>query len=276
MEEKRILTVQDLSCVGKCSLTLALPILSACGLETAVLPTAVLSTHTGGFTAPARWDVDIPAIAAHWAREGVRFDAVCTGYLGSRDHIGPAADILRERTVPGGVKIVDPAMGDGGRLYSGFDRTYVEEMRALCGCGDILLPNLTEAFFLADEPVREDPTETELSRLLEKLGSLGPRCVVLTGVSPAPGRFGAAVWNEGRLSFQSHEKIPGHFHGTGDAFAACFAGALMRGGSVEEAAALAGDFTADCVRNTVGRAEPRYGLRFEGALSGLIKRLNGI
>ena len=147
MKYNRILTIQDISCLGQCSMTVALPILSACGQETVILPSAVLSTHTGGFTKPHIRDLteDLPGIQAHWLREGIRFDAIYTGYLGSIRQIGMVADMMDTLPVPGGKIIVDPAMADHGKLYSGFDAAYVEAMKALCAKADVLLPNLTEA-----------------------------------------------------------------------------------------------------------------------------------
>lgn len=151
MAYQRILTIQDISCVGQCSLTVALPILSACGHETAALPTAVLSTHTGRFQGYTFRDLtdDIPGICAHWEREGLDFSAVYTGYLASARQIALVRDVIRSRLRPGGVLIVDPAMADDGRLYSGFGTDVVDAMRTLCAEADYILPNVTEAALLA-------------------------------------------------------------------------------------------------------------------------------
>ena len=149
-KDKRILTIQDISCVGQCSLTVALPILSAAGIETAILPSAVLSTHTAGFKGYTFRDLtdDMPAIAAHWKSEGIRFDAVYTGYLGSARQIAYVKQIFRDLLSDGGVRIVDPAMADNGKLYPGFDLAFAEEMKSLCAEADIILPNITEACFI--------------------------------------------------------------------------------------------------------------------------------
>ena len=190
MPYPRILTIQDISCVGQCSLTVALPVLSACGLETCVLPSAVLSTHTGGFTGYTFRDLtdDMPAILAHWKREGILFDGVYTGYLGSARQIGYVREILAAVRRPGAPAIVDPAMADNGKLYAGFDAAYVAEMRPLCADADYLLPNITEACLLTDTPWQETYDRAFADDLLARLDALGARCTVLTGVSLRAGR----------------------------------------------------------------------------------------
>ncbi|MGI6218122.1 MAG: bifunctional hydroxymethylpyrimidine kinase/phosphomethylpyrimidine kinase, partial [Coriobacteriales bacterium] len=161
MTYKRILTIQDISCVGQCSLTVALPIISACGIETCILPSAVLSTHTGGFTGFTVRDLsdDIPGIAAHWQKEGIKFDAIYTGYLGSEDQIDYVLDISEKLTNPGAVKIFDPAMADNGSLYPAFDDKYVVAMRRLCSHADFVLPNITEASLLTGMEYRTEYDE---------------------------------------------------------------------------------------------------------------------
>ena len=160
MSYKRILTIQDISCVGQCSLTVALPILSACGVETCVLPSAVLSTHTAGFSGYTFRDLteDMPAIKDHWVKEGIAFDGVYTGYLGSTKQIDYVKEIIAA-TAKDGVAIIDPAMADNGKLYPGFDAAFVEEMKKLCATADYLLPNLTEACLLTD--TEYTPTTTK-------------------------------------------------------------------------------------------------------------------
>ena len=154
MNDKKVLTVQDISCFGQCSLTVALPIISCCGIETAILPSAVLSTHTGGFSGWTFRDLtdDIPAITDHWEKEGLSFDAIYTGYLGSMRQIEMIKDIFNRLSAPECLKIVDPAMADNGKLYYGFDEAYAHAMGALCGAADIALPNITEAAMMTDSP----------------------------------------------------------------------------------------------------------------------------
>ena len=185
MSYKKILTIQDISCVGQCSLTVALPILSACGIETCILPSAVLSTHTAGFTGFTFRDLtdDMPAIRQHWMQEGIRFAAIYTGYLGSIKQIGYVADIFADTSAEGCIKIVDPAMADNGKLYSIFDMDYVEAMKGLCAKADYVVPNITEAAFLTGMDFRTEYDRSYIDALIEKLMALGCKNVLLTGVS---------------------------------------------------------------------------------------------
>ena len=178
MPYQRILTVQDISCVGQCSITVALPILSACGLEACILPSAVLSTHTGGFTGFTVHDLtdEFPKILRHWRQEQIRFDAVYTRYLCSVRQIDYLEELLQTLLAPNGKVIVDPVMADHGKLYPGFDETYAAGMRRLCRRADVILPNLTEACLLAGKPYCESYTERDISNLLQALRELGPNC----------------------------------------------------------------------------------------------------
>ena len=175
MQDKRILTIQDISCVGQCSLTVALPIISACGIECAILPSAVLSTHTGGFTNFTFRDLteDIPAIRKHWEDENIKFDAVYTGYLGSVKQMDYVSEIMESLLKEGGLKIVDPAMADNGKLYTGFNMDFVKAMAGLCTKADIILPNITEAAFMTDsECILENHNEAYINDLLKKLSAV--------------------------------------------------------------------------------------------------------
>lgn len=279
MRDKKILTVQDISCVGQCSLTVALPILSACGVETAVLPSAVLSTHTGGFHGNTFRDLsgDMPAICDHWKREGIRFEAVYTGYLGGTRQIESVKQIMEDTLVPGGLRIVDPAMADNGKLYAGLTEEYARRMGGLCGIADIVLPNLTEAGLMTGTPYEEGSGAVDgasVEDLLDKVCGLGAKCVVLKGVSREPGKLGVAVRQDGKTRYYFHEKMPESYHGTGDCFAAAFTGALMRGRSVYGAARVAADFTVDCIKKTIGDGSHWYGVKFERALPELVRKVN--
>ena len=197
--DKKILTIQDISCVGQCSLTVALPIVSACGVETCILPSAVLSNHTGadfhGFTFRDLTE-DMPEISAKWKKEHIAFDAIYTGYLGSRRQIAIVQEIMDTLLAPGGLRIVDPAMADNGALYTGFDLAFVEEMAALCGGADYILPNLTEACLLTGTAYREGlQSEAEIRELLKKLAALGAKHVILKGISYEEGRIGNVVYD---------------------------------------------------------------------------------
>ena len=270
-EYKRILTVQDISCVGQCSLTVALPILSACGVETAVLPSAVLSTHTAGFTGFTFRDLsgDMPAIIDHWNREGIKFDAVYTGYLGSAEQISYVLRMFSELLKDGGTRIVDPAMADNGKLYSIFDMAYVEEMKKLTSVADIVLPNITEACYLTGTEYKEKYDEEYIAGLIAKLHEAGAATVVLTGVSYDDETTGVAVYENGETKYYRHEKLPKGCHGTGDVFASAFAGMFTRGMSAYEAAKIAADYTLHCIKYTAGDESHWYGVKFEPLLSDL-------
>lgn len=276
MPYKRVLTVQDISCVGQCSMTVALPILSACGAETCILPSAVLSSHTGGFGEVTFRDLteDIPKIRDRWEAADITFDAISTGYLGSVRQIGYVTQVLDTMLAPGGISIVDPAMADHGKLYKGFDEAFVAAMGKLCAKADILIPNLTEACMLSGEPWQPDATKEDICRILRKLTEMGAGCVLLTGVSFEPGKTGVALWRDGKLWHYAHEKTEKSYHGTGDIFAAAFTGALMQGKNLEEAATVAADFTALCIRKTYENPAHWYGVKFETALPELMKMLD--
>lgn len=275
MAYKKILTIQDISCVGQCSLTVALPILSACGMETCILPSAVLSTHTAGFSGFTFRDLtdDMPAIQEHWKKENIKFKAIYTGYLGSIKQIGYVRDILKTMGTDDCVRIVDPAMADNGQLYSIFNQDYVEAMKVLCAEADILVPNITEACFLTDEEYKESYDEHYICTLVEKLKALGAKTVVLTGVSYESGKTGVVVYENGKMEYYKHDKIAKGSHGTGDIYASAFVGALMNDKSVYEAAKIAADYTVKCIINTQGDADHWYGAKFETALGDLMKML---
>ena len=272
---KKILTIQDISCVGQCSLTVALPILSACGVETCVLPSAVLSTHTAGFTGFTVRDLsdDMPAIKNHWLKEGIRFDAIYTGYLGSTQQIDYVADIFAETAAEGCVKVVDPAMADNGKLYPAFDEVYVEGMKGLCAKADYVLPNITEACFLADVEYRTEYDRAYIDLLLRKLAAIGCKNIILTGVSYAPGRTGIVVFENGCYAYYEHELLPNSCHGTGDIYASAFVGAFVRGKSAYDAAAIAANYTMECIRYTATLDNHWYGAAFEPVLGKLIDSL---
>ena len=275
MAYKKILTIQDISCVGQCSLTVALPILSACGMETCILPSAVLSTHTAGFSGFTFRDLtdDMPAIQEHWKKENIKFKAIYTGYLGSIKQIGYVRDILKTMGTDDCVRIVDPAMADNGQLYSIFNQDYVEAMKVLCTEADILVPNITEACFLTDEEYKETYDEGYICNLVEKLKALGAKTVVLTGVSYESGKTGVIVYENGKMEYYKHDKIAKGSHGTGDIYASAFVGALMNDKSVYESAKIAADYTVKCIINTQGDADHWYGAKFETALGDLMKML---
>ena len=275
MDYKKILTIQDISCVGQCSLTVALPILSACGLETCVLPSAVLSTHTAGFSGYTFRDLteDMPAIREHWMKEGIVFSAIYTGYLGSTRQIAYVRDIFRDNGAPGCLKIVDPAMADNGKLYPGFDGEFVEAMKALCADADYVVPNITEACCLTGLEYRTEYDRAYIDALLSGLAAIGCANVILTGVSYAPGKTGIVVFENGAYAYYEHEKLPNSCHGTGDIYASAFVGALVRGHSAYDAARIAACYTMECIRCTARLENHWYGAAFEPVLGKLIEML---
>lgn len=264
---KRILSIQDISCVGKCSLTVALPIISSFGIETAILPTATLSTHTAfkGFTFRDLTD-DIEPICRHWKEQGIEFDAIYTGYLGSQRQINLVLDIFRDFG-ENKLKFVDPVMGDNGKLYSGFDRSFAREMAKLCSKADIIVPNLTEACFMLDKPyISEGYDEQYVKNILKELTSLGCRCAVLTGIGFDKDTLGSYGYDKesDTFFFDYNKKIEQSFHGTGDVFSSvCFA-AVLKGKSVSEATEIAADFVCDSLDATINDEKPIwYGVNFE-------------
>lgn len=275
MTYKRILTIQDISCVGQCSLTVALPILSACGLETAILPSAVLSTHTAGFTGYTFRDLtdDMPDIMNHWVKEGIKFDGIYTGYLGSTQQIDYVVDIAKNTNKEGALLIVDPAMADHGNLYPGFDMQFVEAMKGLCVKADYVIPNITEAAFLTGVEYKETYDREYIDTILNKFAEMGVKNVIFTGISYEEGKTGVVVYEDGNYSYYRHEFLPNSCHGTGDIYASAFVGALTGGKTAYEAAKIAADYTVECIKATAEEENHWYGAKFEPVLGKLIEML---
>lgn len=275
MSYNRVLTIQDISCVGQCSLTVALPILSACGIETAILPSAVLSTHTAGFKGFTFRDLtdDIPDIKNHWVKENIKFDAIYTGYLGSAKQIAFVIDVFKTTIKDNGLIFVDPAMADNGKLYPGFDQDYVNEMIKLCKYADYIIPNITEACFLTGVEYKEKYDRAYIDLLINKMQGLGIKNIVLTGVSYKVDKLGIVVVENGVYNYYEHEKLPNSCHGTGDIYSSAFVGAMLRGKTAKEASKIAGDYTVDCIKETAGDKEHWYGAKFEPVIENLIHYL---
>ena len=271
------LAIHDISCVGKCSLTVALPILSAAGIETSVLPTSVLSTHTGGFTGWTFHDLtgEVEPITRHWASLGLRFDGIYTGYLGSKEQIALIMKIFDDFGQDA-LKVVDPVMGDNGALYGGFSADFPQEMKRLCAKADVIVPNFTEASLMLEEPYQEGPyTKSYVEDILHKLALICPGQVVLTGVRFDDKQLGAAVLDvpSGRVEYAQAPLIPGYYHGTGDVFASALTSAMLRGKGLGESAQIAADFTVAAIRGTDTGRDQKYGVNFEGALPMLMRAL---
>ena len=274
---KRILTIQDISCFGKCSLTVALPILSAMGIETVILPTAVLSTHTlfKNFTCKDLSDQLTP-ITDHWKQEGITFDAIYTGYLGTEEEIDTVIRIIKTFRNENTLVIVDPAMGDNGRLYAAFDEHYAKQNAKLCAVADIADPNITEAAFLTGLPYRETYSEEYIRDLLLALAEIGTKMPVLTGVSLSEGKTGAMGYDaEKKVFFQyQNDLVPAAYHGTGDIFSSVLAGAFVLGMSREAALKIAADYTALTIAETLKNpGNPWYGVDFEKTIPELVRQV---
>ncbi len=276
MAYKRILTIQDISCLGQCSLTVALPIISACSHETCILPSAVLSTHTGGFSGYTVNDLseDFPAIKNHWLKEGISFDAIYTGYLGSTKQIDYVSDIFDSLKREDAKIIVDPAMADNGKLYWGFDDEYVKGMRYLCSKADIILPNITEACFLTGTEYKETYDKAYVDELIEKLSGFCKGTIIITGVSYNSDEINVVIAEENKQKVYVHKKISKSFHGTGDIFSSAFVGAYMQDKPMFDAVKIASDYTVECIENTVDDESHWYGTKFETAISSLVRMLD--
>ena len=275
---KRIVTIQDISCFGKCSITVALPLISAMGIECAIIPTSVLSTHTGGFTGFTFRDLseDIPKISDHWKKYNLHFDCIYTGYLGSHSQIDHVLDFVKEFKKDDTLLFVDPAMGDWGRLYTGFDEDFPAHMAKLCSVADIVVPNITEASFILGEEYRTSYDEDYVHSLLKRLCDLGAKKAVISGISYESSTQGAVLYDKESDEFYSYfsEHLPVEYHGTGDTFASVFAGALTRGMTDKDALKLAVDFTVDCIKQTMAEKDDHsYGTKFEECIPTLIERL---
>lgn len=275
MEYKRVLTVQDISCFGQCSLTVALPIISACKVETCILPSAVLSTHTGGFSGFTFRDLteDMPQILDHWQKEIINFDGIYTGYLGSLTQIEYVKRIAKDFVKKDGKVFIDPAMGDNGKLYSIFDLTYAKEMAKLCTMADIILPNITEACFMTGLEYKEEYDETYVDEILSALVKIGMNTIVLTGVGYTSDTTGVVVYENGVKQYYRHKKIEKGCHGTGDVYSSAFVGAYLNGKTLFESAKIAADYTLKCIENTQGDKSHWYGVKFETALDYLMENL---
>ena len=274
---KRIVTVQDISCVGKCSLTVALPIISAMGIETAILPTAVLSTHTmfKNFTCKDLTD-QIKPITEHWKQEQVEFGAVYTGYLGSFEQIDLMKEMFDDFKTENTLLFVDPAMADNGKLYPAFDEAFAKHMATLCAKADIIVPNVTEASFMTGMEYKEVYDEAYIKEMLSKLAELGAKISVLTGVSFKEGKTGVMGYDriKDEYFYYEQDKLPVSYHGTGDIFSSTCIGAMMNGLDWKEAMQVAADYTAECIPITGEDADkPWYGVNFELAIPYLLKRI---
>ncbi len=276
MKMKRCAAVHDISCIGKCSLTVALPVLSAMGIEVASVPTAVLSTHTAGFTGYTFCDLteELPKIAAHWKKENIVLDGIYTGYLGSFEQLGFVENLIDTFKTDDLCVVIDPVMADHGKLYTGFTPEFAAAMAKLCAKADVIVPNLTEAAFMLGEEYKESYDKDYVLGLLQRLAGLGAKKVVLTGISYDENKLGCATYDSETGAFGEYftEKLPVAIHGTGDVYASTFTGAYLKGKDLLSAAAEACDFTCACIKATMDDLENHwYSVKFEKCLHLLTK-----
>lgn len=276
--QKRLIAINDISGFGKCSLTVALPIISAAGIETVCMPTAVLSTHTGGFTGYTYRDLtcDMPEMSKHWQSIDLKPDAVYSGFLGSFEQIDIVKKIADDFKTDDNLFIADPCMADHGKLYSLFNEEFAKHMTSLCAKADIILPNITEACFMVGGEFNEGvQTKEYIEDLLNKLLDMGAKNVILTGVSFEEEKLGAACMSQDRVAhYYFQKRLPGTYHGTGDVFASSFCGALLNDFSLEESMAIAVRFVCNCIERTQQMENPiTYSVDFERGIPFYIKEL---
>lgn len=264
----KILTIQDISCYGQCSLTVALPILSAFGYETAVLPSAVLSTHTGGFKNFTVRDLtgDLDGIVSHWKSEKISFECIYTGYIGDERQFETVLTAKKDLLSGGGTFVVDPAMADNGKLYFGLNDKIVEGMRKIVSVADYALPNVTEACLITGKEYKEVYDEDYVKSLLDGLCALGAKTPVITGVCYDGKKIGAVSLKNGETVRAFGEKQPDSYHGTGDIFSSVVVAGIQNGEPLEKSLQRAVDFVIDCIKHTDGDASHRYGVKFEKVL----------
>lgn len=272
MKQKRTVAINDISCMGKCSLTVALPIISSLGIETVVLPTAVLSAHTAfeGFTFCDLTDEFTP-VTDHWKKRGEKFDCIYSGYLGSKRQIDLVSKFIDDFKSEDTKVIIDPVLGDHGKLYKNFTEDFAQSMARLCAKADVITPNLTEAsYMLKTDYVGEGYTEEYVKDLLIKLSALGAKKVILTGVAFDEKRLGVACYDSQtkEYTYYAGERIESMFHGTGDVWASSFTAAFVKGYEFSEAARIATDFTVRCIKATIDDKDNHwYGVKFENCLA---------
>lgn len=275
----KVAAVHDLTGFGRCSLTVALPVLGAMGCQCCPVPTAYLSAHTG-FPASERASFldmtgQLPRTAEHWGELGVALDAIYSGFLSSAEQIGLLGEFIGRFRQAGTLVLVDPVMGDHGRAYRTYTGEMCEKMKSLCDRADLITPNLTEAALLLDEPYCASPGPDQVRRTLERLSLEGKRSVVITGVSAGEGQVGAACLDRetGRTCIAMSRREEGQYPGTGDLFASVLLGALLRGGELRSAAECAVEFVRRAVRRTLELGTPILeGVQFEGLLDALVNR----
>ncbi len=269
MNGKKVLAIQDISCVGQCSITAVLPVMSHFGMETAILPTAILSNHT----MYKKWSYfdfapEFESVFDAWRVNDIKFDGYVLGYLGSKKYMELSEKIFKEFSNDGAKIIIDPVFGDNGKLYPGFDEKYVQAVREFISNADVIVPNITEACYLADMPVPDKCDIPNVEKLMSKLSALTKGTIIITGVE-RDGMIGEGIYDGGKIEYVFDEKLPRFFHGTGDIFTAAYAAHKLCGMSDAESCKIAGRFVADCIRAT-GDNHP-YGVQFEDVMKSSLR-----
>lgn len=270
---KKVLTMQDISCYGQCSITVALPIISAWGYETAILPSAILSTHTSGFKNFTVHDLsnEIPKIINHWKTEGIKYDAFYVGYLGEISHVDLVIQIKNELLNKDGFFVLDPVMGDNGKLYPAFNDDYVKAIRKLIKEADIILPNLTEACFLTGIEYKEEYDESYIKNVINKLLELGAKKIALTDIAYEKEMTGVVIYDENGYQHFTHKRINKSYHGTGDVYASTFLGAYLSNNDLLKSTKIAAKFVVKAIENTLDDPNHNYSVKFEPLLVDFVK-----
>lgn len=278
---KRVFAVHDISGIGKCSLTAAIPVISAAGIECNPVPTAVLSSHTGNLSGYTFRDLtsDLKAYCSQWKELGIKPDGIYTGYLGSALQVEIVKEIISMFSQDKPLIVVDPAMADEGELYKGFDSAFPDEMKSLCEVADVIVPNLTEASLLTDIPYSKKYDREYIAGIAESLSPFTGRYIVLTGLSYSDDKIGCLVYD--KTNGESHElfstRFPGIYYGTGDIFASVLTSALIKGLDIVSSAQAALEFTSICIETTYKeQTDPRFGVALEKHLPYICTKLGGI
>ncbi len=273
---KKVAAIHDLSGYGRSSLTSIIPILSSMKLQVCPVPTAVLSTHTGGFEGFSFLDLTdyMEQHIAHWKKLGLEFDCIYSGFLGSPRQIKIVADFVDFFGHKNNLTVIDPVLGDNGRLYGTMGKEMVEEMKKLIGKADIITPNFTEVTFLLNKEYRKEISEAEIKEWLIALAAMGPKIVIATSVPDEDSHSTDRKTNviaydrENNVFWKvSCKYIPASYPGTGDAYTSVVIGSLLQGDSLPIAIERGVQFITQCILASYGFKYPsREGVLLERML----------
>jgi len=273
-KQQRVIAINDISSFGKCSLTVAISILGAAGLETCAVPTAVLSAHTGfkGYTFCDLTENILPS-ATHWKSLGLEFDGIYSGYLGSAKQVDYVSQLMDMFDVK--IKLVDPVMGDDGVLYDGFSNEYCDCMKKLIKKADIIVPNVTESCLLTGKEYKEEHTKEYIDELIMALTEICDASIIITGINSRKDKITTAVYENKEVRYIENDKQRAVYSGTGDVFASTFMSAIMLGNSLFDSARIAAEFVGECIELTKKFSSSRhYGINFELNTKSLLEKLH--